>query len=259
MSDILSEICAYSAERVKELKKQAPLEEVKRAAESLPRGNFKFLTALKSANRPIICEIKRASPSKGLICADFDPVAIARDYERAGADCLSVLTEPKWFLGSAEIFKKVRAATALPMLRKDFIVDEYQLYESKLMGADAVLLIVAHLGEKIQKYQDICSLLGLSALVETHNEQEIALAKRCDAKIIGVNNRNLRDFSVDFSNTEKLKSLIPEGAVFVAESGVKTPADAKGLYLAGAKAVLCGEALMKSGDRAAFIKEVKGD
>lgn len=258
MSDVLTTICRHAAERVEERKRERSAEEVKRLAESAPRGDFIFEKTLKSGGRKMICEIKRASPSKGLICRDFDPIAVARDYEAAGADCLSVLTEPKWFLGSDEIFKSVRAVTRLPMLRKDFVVDEYQIYEAELMGADAVLLIASVLGQKIKKYQDICSLLGISALVETHDESEIRLAAECGAKIIGVNNRNLKDFSVDFSNVANLRGKIPRGAIFVAESGVSSPADAASLFHSGADAVLCGEALMRSPDRAAFLREVKG-
>lgn len=259
MKDILSEICDYARLRVAESKNKIPLEEVKRRALSLPKGEFAFEKAIKSARRAMLCEVKKSSPSKGVICEDFHPVEIALSYEKAGADCLSVLTEPKWFSGSDDIFRAIRQKVHIPMLRKDFTVDEYQLYEAKLLGADCVLLIVAVLGEKIQKYQDICSLLGISALVETHDEREAELAARLGARLIGVNNRNLKDFSVDFSNSEKLSRKIPQGALFVAESGVKTPSDAAALFATGADAVLCGEALMRSGARAEFIREAKND
>ena len=149
---------------------------------------------------------------------------IAREYEQAGADCVSVLTEPKWFLGSDEIFKEIRAAIALPMIRKDFTVDAYQIYEAKCMGADAVLLICALLPtETIREYLKICDDLGLTALVETHDENEIQSALKAGARVLGVNNRNLKNFTVDFSNAANLREQIPANVIFVAESGVKEP------------------------------------
>lgn len=257
MKDILTEISEYAAFRVAENKKKTPLAEIKRLALNLPRGDFAFENAIRRAKKAMICEVKRASPSKGMICPDFHPTAIAEDYERSGADCLSVLTEPKWFLGSDKILSDIRKKVKIPIIRKDFTVDEYQLYEAKLLGADCVLLIVSILGEKIEKYQDICSVLGISALVETHDEKQIDLAAKCGARLIGVNNRNLKDFSVDFSNSKNLALKIPAEALFVAESGVKTPADVAELFKIGADAVLCGEALMRSDDRGKFIREAK--
>lgn len=257
MSDILHTIAEHAAERVAAAKKVLSANDAKRRALALPKGDFAFERRLRVGRPALICEIKKASPSKGVISPDFPYLTVAADYERAGADCLSVLTEPKWFLGSDEIFRDLRARVGLPMLRKDFTVDEYQLYEAKLLGADAALLIVALLGEKVGPYLEICDALGLTALVETHDAREIELAAQAGARVIGVNNRDLRDFSVDFSRSAALKKYIPQGALFVAESGVTSPADARALFAAGANAALVGEALMKSNDREEFIRECK--
>ena len=183
---------------------------------------------------------------------------IAREYEQAGADCVSVLTEPKWFLGSDEIFKEIRAAITLPMIRKDFTVDAYQIYEAKCMGADAVLLICALLPtETIREYLKICDDLGLTALVETHDENEIQSALKAGARVIGVNNRNLKNFTVDFSNAANLREQIPTNVIFVAESGVKEPQDVGVLAEIGADAVLIGEALMRAEDKTERLAEFK--
>ncbi len=221
-------------------------------------GLYRFGQALRKPGISVISEIKKASPSKGIISEDFQYLDIAGAYERAGADCISCLTEPKWFKGSDDIFAAVRAYTKLPMIRKDFVVDEYQLYQAKLLGADAVLLICAILDtETIAGYLDICSKLKMDALVETHDEAEIESALRAGAKIIGVNNRNLKDFSVDFSNAMRLREMIPEDKIYVAESGVKSAEDAETIRRIGADAVLIGEALMRTEDRAGFIKAFK--
>lgn len=257
MSDILQTIAAYAEQRVAADKEKLNEREAEARAFACERGDFRFERRLKANAPALICEVKKASPSKGVISADFPYVAIAQSYERAGADCLSVLTEPKWFLGSDEIFREIRSSVALPMLRKDFTVSEYQLYQAKLMGADAALLIVALLGERVKPYIELCDALGLTALVETHDEREIGIAAEAGARVIGVNNRNLRDFTVDFSRSSDLRAYIPSGALFVAESGVSTPADARALFAAGADAALIGEALMRSADRAAFVQEAK--
>ena len=221
-------------------------------------GFYRFGKALKKPGISVISEIKKASPSKGIIAEDFPYLDIAGAYERAGADCISCLTEPKWFMGSDDIFAEVRAYTKLPMIRKDFVVDEYQIYQAKLLGADAVLLICALLDtETIGYYLDICNKLGMDALVETHDEQEIKSALSAGAKLIGVNNRNLKDFSVDFSNAIRLRELIPSDKVYVAESGVKTANDAETIAKTGADAVLIGEALMRSDDKEGFINAFK--
>lgn len=255
---ILEELAAYARERVQKAKERKSIEELRAEALAMPRGDFRFEKALRADGMSLICEIKKASPSKGIISEDFPYLRIAREYEEAGADCVSVLTEPKWFLGSDEIFREVREQIALPMIRKDFTVDAYQIYEAKAMGADAVLLICALLDtETIREYLGICGELGLSALVETHNEEEIDSAVRAGAGLIGVNNRNLKDFSVDFDNAGRLRKKIPEGIVFVAESGVKNEEDIAALSRAGADAVLVGEALMRSGDKAACLRKFR--
>ena len=206
-----------------------------------------------------ICECKKASPSKGLIAPDFPYLKIATDYEAAGADCISVLTEPKWFLGSDKHLSEIASEVSIPCLRKDFTVDEYMIYEAKLLGASAVLLICSILSEeKIRKYIEICDTLGLSALVETHSENVVKTAISAGARIIGVNNRNLKDFTVDTENSRRLRELVPSDILFVSESGVKTANDIKQISDIGADAVLVGEALMRSDDKKAKLTELKG-
>lgn len=253
---ILDELAAYASVRVAEAKKKISAEEIEQKARSLPKGDFRFEKALQKKDMSFICEVKRASPSKGLIAEHFPYVDIAREYEQAGADCVSVLTEPKWFLGSDEIFKEIRAAIKFPMIRKDFTVDAYQIYEAKCMGADAVLLICALLPtETIREYLKICDDLGLTALVETHDEKEIQSALQAGARVIGVNNRNLKNFTVDFSNAANLREQIPTNVTFVAESGVKDPADVGALAEIGADAVLVGEALMRAENKTERLAE----
>jgi len=255
---ILDEIAAYSAKRVEEAKKKVSIEDIRLAACNSPKGDFRFERVLNLPDMSFICELKKASPSKGIISGEFPYAKIAKEYEKAGADAISCLTEPKWFLGSDEIFQAVRKLSFLPMLRKDFTVDEYQIYEAKLLGADAVLLICALLDEKtISRYIEICEGLGISALVETHNEKEISSAVSAGARIIGVNNRNLKDFSVDLKNSARLRDKIPDSVIFVAESGVKTPLDIVMLKEAGANAVLIGEALMLAEDKSLTLKLFK--
>ena len=253
---ILDELAAYASVRVAEAKKKISADEIEQKARSLPKGDFRFEKALQKKDMSFICEVKRASPSKGLIAEHFPYVDIAREYEQAGADCVSVLTEPKWFLGSDEIFKEIRAAIKFPMIRKDFTVDAYQIYEAKCMGADAVLLICALLPtETIREYLKICDDLGLTALVETHDEKEIQSALQAGARVIGVNNRNLKNFTVDFSNAANLREQIPTNVTFVAESGVKDPADVGALAEIGADAVLVGEALMRAENKTERLAE----
>ena len=202
---------------------------------------------------------KKASPSKGVIAGDFPYLQIAKAYESAGADCISVLTEPKWFLGSDRYLQEIAAAVHIPCLRKDFTVDAYMLYEAKCLGAAAVLLICSILSEEqIKAYIQICDTLGLSALVEAHDEAEVKTALRCGARIIGVNNRNLKDFSVDTDNSRRLRRLIPKDVVFVSESGVKTPEDVQLLREVGADAVLIGETLMRAADKKQILNELRG-
>ena len=257
--NILDELAAYAGVRVEENKKSHPAEDVRKAALALPKGDFAFEKALSKDGISFICECKKASPSKGLIAPDFPYLQIAIEYEAAGADCISVLTEPKWFLGRDEYLREIAAAVSIPCLRKDFVVDEYMIYEAKLLGASAVLLICSILSEEeIGKYIGICDELGLSALVEAHDETEVAAALRAGARMIGVNNRNLKDFSVNMDNCQRLRDLIPREVIFVAESGVKDASDVARLREHGADAVLIGEALMRAEDKKARLAELRG-
>lgn len=256
---ILDQLADHARERVAQAKKEAPLEEVKSKALALPKGTFVFEKALKKPGISFICECKKASPSKGLIAPDFPYLTIAIEYEAAGADCISVLTEPKWFLGSEEYLREIADAVSIPCLRKDFTVDEYMIYEAKVLGASAVLLICSILTEKqVREYIGICDELGLSALVEAHDEAEVRTALRAGARIIGVNNRNLKDFTVDTENSRKLRELIPQEVIFVSESGVKSAEDVENLRKIGADAVLIGETLMRSEDKKAKLAELRG-
>lgn len=226
---------------------------------STPKGDFPFEKALRKPGISFICECKKASPSKGLIAPDFPYLKIAREYETAGADCISVLTEPKWFLGSDVYLREIVQAVSVPCLRKDFTVDEYMIYEAKVLGASAVLLICSILSEEqIREYLAVCETLGLSALVEAHDEEEVAKALRAGARIIGVNNRNLKDFTVDTNNSRRLRALIPAHILFVSESGVQGPEDVKRLAEVGVDAVLVGEALMRAEDKKAMLARLRG-
>ena len=256
---ILEEHAEYARERTAKAKSEIPLDVIKRQALSLPKGEFAFVNALRKPGISFICECKRASPSKGLIAPDFPYLQIAKEYEAAGANCISVLTEPKWFLGSDEYLKEIASAVSIPCLRKDFTVDEYMLYEAKVFGASAVLLICSILsGEQIKSYLGICDELGLSALVEAHDENEVQSALDAGARIIGVNNRNLKDFSVDMDNSRRLRKLIPRDVLFVSESGVSCAEDVAKLREIGADAVLIGEVLMRFLDKKAKLDELRG-
>lgn len=257
--NILQTIAAHARTRVAAERAKISLEELKALCqEAGPGQGEQFVSALNRPGLSFLCEIKKASPSKGLISPDFPYLDIARAYEAAGADGVSCLTEPKWFLGSDDIFRQVRRTISLPMLRKDFTVDEYQIYQARLMGANAVLLIVSLLdGETLKGYLDLCRSLGLAALVETHDGQEVDAALNAGAEIIGVNNRNLKDFSVDFSNTARLRDRIPPGVLYVAESGLTGPEDAAALKQLGADAALVGEALMRAPDKGAMLASLR--
>jgi len=256
---ILDELADYAKQRVHLSKQAAALEDVKARALAMPKGEFEFENALAQPDISFICECKKASPSKGVIAEDFPYLQIAKDYENAGADCISVLTEPKWFLGSDEYLRQIAQGVSIPCLRKDFTVDEYMIYEAKLLGAKAVLLICSILSpQQIESYLGICDDLGLSALVEAHDEGEIQTAVRVGARIIGVNNRNLKDFSVDTNNSARLRELVPPSVLFVSESGIKTPSDVEALRSAGADAVLIGETLMRAADKKAMLAQLRG-
>ena len=254
---ILDQLAGCARERTGQAKLRISLEELKQQALSLPKGNFTFEKAIKKPGLSFICECKKASPSKGIIAQEFPYLQIAKDYEVAGADCISVLTEPKWFLGSDQYLKKIADAVSVPCLRKDFTVDEYMIYEAKVLGATAVLLICALLPEEtLKEYLETAHSLGLSALVEAHDEAEVAQAMRAGARIIGVNNRNLKDFTVDIHNSERLRELVPENIVFVSESGIKTPEDVGRLYQNKTDAVLIGETLMRSSNKRAELEKL---
>ena len=260
MLNILDEIAEHTRERVRLAKASRPSDTLKAKALYLPQESpFMFEQALrKREGLAFICECKRASPSKGLIAEEFPYLDIAREYEQAGADAVSVLTEPKYFLGRNEYLQEIADTVKIPVLRKDFVVDDYMIYEAKTLGADAVLLICSLLGEKtLREYIGICDSLGLSALVEAHDESEVLSALKAGARIIGVNNRNLRDFSVDTGNSARLRKLIPEGVIFVSESGVKTPEDVRKIRESGADAVLVGEALMRADDKRAVLESFR--
>ena len=255
---ILDKLADYAQMRVVEAKRKTPLEEIKGQAFSLPKGTFDFEKALRKSGISFICECKKASPSKGLISPDFPYLQIAKDYEEAGADCISVLTEPKWFLGSDEYLQKIVNTVSIPCLRKDFTVDEYMIYEAKILGASAVLLICSILSKsQIEEYIGICDELGLSALVEVHDEREAEIALNANARIIGVNNRNLKDFSIDTENSRRLRALIPNDVLFISESGISCVSDVLKLSELGVDGVLIGEMLMKAPDKKALLKELR--
>ncbi|HAP34045.1 MAG TPA: indole-3-glycerol phosphate synthase TrpC [Lachnospiraceae bacterium] len=221
---------------------------------------YRFEKNLKGKGIHIIAEVKKASPSKGLIDPNFDYMKVARDYEMAGVDCVSCLTEPDYFKGSDEIFMEIRRALKTPMIRKDFTVDEYMIYQAKLMGADCILLICAILDdEALMSYYKLADSLGLSVLVETHDEEEMERALKIGARMIGVNNRNLKDFTVDIGNSIRLRKMVPENVIFVAESGIKTREDIKELEDCGTNGVLIGETFMRAADKAKELKLLKGE
>ena len=259
MSTILDTIADYARIRVEADRARLSLEELKALAMAgTPADGQAFYDAVAKPGMSFICEVKKASPSKGVIDPVFDYMTIARDYETAGADCISCLTEPKWFLGSDDIFREIRKTVATPMLRKDFTVSAYQIRQARVMGADAVLLICAILGDReLEEYLALCRELGLAALTEAHDEEEIRRAVACGAGIIGVNNRNLKDFSVNVGNAARLRDKVPAGCLFVAESGVATPEDADRIRRSGADAALVGEALMRAGDKAAMLAALR--
>lgn len=257
---ILDQLAQHAEERVARAQLIKPAALVREQALALPKGDFAFESALRKPGVSFICECKKASPSKGLIAPDFPYLRIAMEYEAAGADAISVLTEPKWFLGSDEYLREIAARVSISCLRKDFTVDAYMIYEAKLLGASAVLLICAILTEaQIREYIGICDGLGLSALVEAHDEAEIETALRAGARVIGVNNRNLKDFSVNTDNSRRLRERIPRNVLFVSESGVTCADDVARLRDIGADAVLIGEALMRAPDKKAKLTQLRGE
>ena len=255
---ILETIAAYARERVALARRDYSFTTIRREAEGMDTPPS-FLGALSRPGLSVIAELKKASPSKGLICPNFEQLYLkqAESYAAGGAAAISCLTEPKWFLGRDEFLVNVHKAVELPILRKDFTVDEYQIYEAKLLGASAVLLICSLMnGSQLDEYLHLTHEIGLHALVEAHTAQEVEQALKAGANIIGVNNRNLKDFTVNPTNSLRLRDMIPEGKIFVAESGITKPSDCDALKAAGVGAVLIGEALMRAADPKAMIQEI---
>ena len=276
---ILDTIARSAGKRVEQRKQVKSLEQMMKAAcecreregikgDAIKRAGIKrengtnevhpFKAALSKPGVSFICEVKKASPSKGLIAPDFPYVEIARQYQEAGADAVSVLTEPEFFLGADRYLEEIHREIELPLLRKDFIVDEYQIYEAKVLGASAVLLICSLMDmEKLKRYMGICGSLGLSSLAEAHTDREVAMAAEAGADIIGINNRNLETFEVDFTNALRLRKLVDRGTIFVAESGIRTPEDIELLAENQVDAVLVGETLMRAPDEKRALRELK--
>ena len=245
---ILDTLAESAKRRVEERKTQRPLEVIRREAEALGADTgFPFRRALEAPGLSFICEVKKASPSRGIIAENFPYLKIAREYEAGGAAAISVLTEPEYFLGDDRYLAEIAEAVKIPVLRKDFTVDVYQIYEAKLLGASAVLLICTILSrEQLREYLEAARSLGLSALTEAHDPEEIRMAAEAGAEIIGVNNRNLKDFQVDVENSLRLREQIPPGTLYVSESGIRTPEDVQVLKENGTDGVLIGEMLMRS-------------
>lgn len=257
---ILEKIGAATRIRVEKQKEILPLNTLRGQAEKTETKQGKaFYQALTGEDMAFICEVKKASPSKGIITKEFPYLEIAREYEEAGAAAISCLTEPEFFLGKDAYLREISSQVSIPVLRKDFTIDEYQIYEAKVLGAGAVLLICSLLEEKtLARYLEIVRNLGLSALVEAHDKEEIQMALQAGAQIIGVNNRNLKDFTVSLHNCLTLRSYVPGDKVFVAESGIRTREEVKQLEEAGVSAVLIGETLMRSPDKKAMLRELRG-
>lgn len=259
MADILSTIADSTRVRVASSKEKISASAMMDLAYSSGKGEFSFEKALKKEGMSFICECKKASPSKGVIAEDFPYLDIARDYEKAGAAAISVLTEPQWFKGDIRYLEEIASEVSIPCLRKDFTVDEYMIYEAKARGASAVLLICSILtSREIGRYISIADELGLSALVEAHDHNEVQIALGEGARVIGVNNRNLKDFTVDPLNCLRLREYVSETVAFVAESGVKTKEDIDRLLINKVDAVLIGESVMRASDKVAFLNELRG-
>jgi len=258
--NILDKITEKTNIRVQHLKSSINIEEYKTLALGKERGNFLFEKALSKKGMSFICEIKKASPSKGIIAEDFPYIDIAKEYEKAGADAVSVLTEPDFFLGSVKYLKEIKKVIPMPVLRKDFIIDEIQIYESKIIGADAILLICAILSdEQIVKYIKIADELGLSCLIEAHDKDEIERAINANARIIGVNNRSLKTFEVDIYNSLNLRKYVPENILFVSESGIKAHSQILELAENNVNAVLIGETFMRAQNKKRELRILKGE
>lgn len=252
---ILDKIIDKVKERYIERKKQVSLEELKEKIDFNAPKEYRFYDLFEKKNFIYICECKKASPSKGIIKEDFNYLEIAKEYEEAGADVISCLTEPFFFLGSDEYFTNIKRNVSIPLLRKDFIIDTYQIYESKVLGADVILLIVAILSDvQLKEYIDLAHYLGMSCLVETHNEEEIERAIKAGAKVVGVNNRNLKDFSMDYSLSLRMREKYPN-LIMISESGLRDVNDIRNVKKAKSNGVLIGESLMRSDNITKTLKE----
>ena len=262
MKNILEEIAARTRERIAKEKTCISVSELENRIQEVNKNAGKritFLQALQKDGMSYICEVKKASPSKGLIAPDFSYLAIAKEYEQAGASAISCLTEPFYFQGADQYLREIVAAVQIPVLRKDFTVDEYMIYQAKSLGASAVLLICAILDDgELRAYRQLAKELGLDALVEAHDEYEVDRVLNLGAEIVGVNNRDLRTFQVDMNNSICLRKMAPDNVVFVSESGIRTPEDIRLLYENKVDAVLIGETLMRSPDKKAALESLNG-
>ena len=262
MKNILEEIAARTRERIAKEKSRISVSELENRIQEVNKNagqKITFLQALQKDGMSYICEVKKASPSKGLIALDFPYLAIAKEYEQAGASAISCLTEPFYFQGADQYLREIAAAVQIPVLRKDFTVDEYMIYQAKSLGASAVLLICAILDDgELRAYRQLAKELGLDALVEAHDEYEVDRALNLGAEIVGVNNRDLRTFQVDMNNSICLRKMAPDNVVFVSESGIRTPEDIRLLYEDKVDAVLIGETLMRSPNKKAALESLNG-
>lgn len=262
MKNILEEIAARTRERIAKEKSRISVSELENRIQEVNKNagqKITFLQALQKDGMSYICEVKKASPSKGLIAPDFPYLAIAKEYEQAGASAISCLTEPFYFQGADQYLREISAAVQIPVLRKDFTVDEYMIYQAKSLGASAVLLICAILDDgELRAYRQLAKELGLDALVEAHDEYEVDRVLNLGAEIVGVNNRDLRTFQVDMNNSIRLRKMAPDNVVFVSESGIRTPEDIRILYENKVDGVLIGETLMRSPDKKAALESLNG-
>jgi len=262
MKNILEEIAARTRERIAKEKSCISVSELENRIQEVNKNagqKITFFQALQKDDMSYICEVKKASPSKGLIALDFPYLAIAKEYEQAGASAISCLTEPFYFQGADQYLREIAAAVQIPVLRKDFTVDEYMIYQAKSLGASAVLLICAILDDgELRAYRQLAKELGLDALVEAHDEYEVDRALNLGAEIVGVNNRDLRTFQVDMNNSIRLRKMAPDNVVFVSESGIRTSEDIRLLYENKVDAVLIGETLMRSPDKKAALECLNG-
>lgn len=264
---ILDELASLTRTRIEKQKKEVSMEDIRREAEliaaremEVQEFDYPFEAALSKPGLSIISEVKKASPSKGVIAEDFPYLEIAKEYEASGADAISCLTEPDRFKGSDEYLKAITKEVTIPVLRKDFTIDPYMIYQAKVMGASAVLLIAAILtDEELKSFYEIADTLGMSCLFEAHDEEELKRCLAAGARIVGVNNRNLKDFSVDINNSIRLRELVPENIIFVSESGIMAPEDVKALKENGTDAVLIGEMLMRSNSKTELIQTLKNN